>query len=173
MIPRARENSEVVIKFTQNYGPFSHFNVFFKKNITDPNGAAIYIYKYGAPWIPSIYPLWLLAFFYQHQPDPSWVVDFTLPWHCHDNTTGEWTDPACHESFRGLGNMIQRRLWLFQVNKELPWSESAKNTFRRDIFLFFWWSQGFSWAYNSQRDIHLSSSIQNSSLLYLYTTFKQ
>ena len=30
--------------------------------MTDPNGAAIY----GLPWIPSIYPLWMLAYIYQH-----------------------------------------------------------------------------------------------------------
>ena len=46
------------------------------------HGAAIY----GVPWIPSIYrtPV-MLALIYQHQPDPSWVLNDSLvsshsPW---------------------------------------------------------------------------------------------
>ena len=30
---------------------------------------------YAVPWIPSIYPLYVNAFFSQHQPDPSWDMD--------------------------------------------------------------------------------------------------
>ena len=33
------------------------------------HGAVIY----GVPWIPSTKTPVMLAFFYQHQPDPSWV----------------------------------------------------------------------------------------------------
>ena len=30
---------------------------------------------YGVPWIPSIYPQIMLALIYQHQPDPSWLME--------------------------------------------------------------------------------------------------
>ena len=76
-----------------------HFAKFFSYSpkepallyMTDPNGAAIY----GVPWIPTKTPV-MLAFFYQHQPDPrirGWESDgfsvqflsgwVFLPWKIH------------------------------------------------------------------------------------------
>ena len=39
------------------------------------DGSGWCCYINGAPWIPSTKTPVILAFFYQHQPDPSWVWD--------------------------------------------------------------------------------------------------
>ena len=74
-----------------------HFAKFFSYSpkepallyMTDPNGAAIY----GVPWIPTKTPV-MLAFFYQHQPDPrirGWESDGFF---C---AIFEWVSFFCHE----------------------------------------------------------------------------
>ena len=66
--------------------------------MSDPCNYAIY----GVPWIPSIYPLYVSIFIYQHQPDPKWE-----PWQIM--TCDSWP-----------GSIIQQLLMNFYHTKKSP-----------------------------------------------------
>ena len=49
------------------------------RNPHDPWRILTVLLSYGVTWIPSIYTPVMLAFIYQHQPDPSWVMIYNPP----------------------------------------------------------------------------------------------